>query len=203
MEKLFASTFYDRLNTFLQLNWFYFVFFPFCYNINDNRNDNHGSGEMSMLTLRHNHFFGLIWRKWRIKLSIRKVIFFLAETILFYLLILVVYEGRSYLVLTENKYSACRLIGSWIIESAAYWNQILLVPLYLNSAQKTSVNWIIWLLLSLLCWPKLILLSGGHCIIVTLKQNYWFTLFNLPDLSLPNDLPVPVGSNIVIFVGAR
>ncbi len=36
--------------------------------------------------------------------------------------------------------------------------------LYFNSAQNTSVNWIIRLLLALLCWPKVILLSGGHYI---------------------------------------
>ncbi len=28
----------------------------------------------------------------------------------------------------NGKYSVCRLIGSWIIESAAYCNQILLIP---------------------------------------------------------------------------
>jgi len=44
-------------------------------------------------------------------------------------------------------------IRSPLIESAAYCNQILLVPLYLNSAQNALVNWIIGLLLSLLCWP--------------------------------------------------
>ena len=33
-------------------------------------------------------------------------------------------------------YSARRLIGSRIIESAAYCNRILLVPLYRNSTQK-------------------------------------------------------------------
>ncbi len=37
------------------------------------------------------------------------------------------------------------------------------VPLYLNSTQNTSVNWISRLLLSFLCWPKVILLSSGHC----------------------------------------
>ena len=53
-----------------------------------------------------------------------------------------------------------------LIESVAYCYQILLVPFYTNSTQKTSVNWIIRLILhvSLLCWPKVILLSGGHCI---------------------------------------
>jgi len=55
-------------------------------------------------------------------------------------------------------YSAHCLIGSRLIESAEYCNQILLVPLYLNSTQNASVNWII------LSWPKVILLSGGHCI---------------------------------------
>ena len=63
-----------------------------------------------------------------------------------------------------------RLIGSRIIESAAYCNQILLVSLYLNSTQNTSFNWIIWLLLSLLCWPEVILLSDGHCIQKQLLQ---------------------------------
>jgi hypothetical protein len=62
-------------------------------------------------------------------------------------------------------YNARRLIGSRIIESAAYCNQKLLEHLYLNRTQNTSVNWIIRLLLSLLCWPKVILLSGGHCIV--------------------------------------
>ncbi len=59
-------------------------------------------------------------------------------------------------------YSARRLMGSQLIESAAYCNQILLAQQYINSAQNTSVNWIIWLLLSLLSPPKVILLSGGH-----------------------------------------
>ncbi len=49
-----------------------------------------------------------------------------------------------------SNYSARRLIGSRIIESAAYCNHIMLVPLYLNSTQNSSVNWIIRLLLSLL-----------------------------------------------------
>jgi hypothetical protein len=61
------------------------------------------------------------------------------------------------------KYSARRLIGSRFIESAAYCNQKLLALLYNNSTQKTLVNWIIRLLLSLLCRPKVIL-CGGHCI---------------------------------------
>ena len=59
--------------------------------------------------------------------------------------------------------SVCSLIGSRVMEPAAYCNQIMLVPFYTNSTQKASVNWIIRLLLSLLYWPKVILLSGGHC----------------------------------------
>ena len=55
------------------------------------------------------------------------------------------------------------LTGSRIIESATYCNQILQAPSYKNNIQKTSFNWIIRLLLSLLCWPKVILLSGRHC----------------------------------------
>jgi len=35
--------------------------------------------------------------------------------------------------------------------------------LYFNSAQNTLVNWIIRLLLLLLCWPKVILLRGEYC----------------------------------------
>ncbi len=62
------------------------------------------------------------------------------------------------------KYSARRLMESRILESAAYCIQILLARLHIDSAQSTLVNWIIRLLLSLLCWPKVILLSGGHCI---------------------------------------
>ncbi len=57
-------------------------------------------------------------------------------------------------------------------ESATYCNQILQVPLYLNSTQSTQVNWIIWLLLSLLCRPNVILLSGEHCFSATLKKRY-------------------------------
>ncbi len=61
-------------------------------------------------------------------------------------------------------YSARLLMGSRFIESAAYCNQILLAQSYKNSAQNTLVNWIIRLLLSLVCRPKVILLSGWHCI---------------------------------------
>ncbi len=46
-------------------------------------------------------------------------------------------------------HSARRLIESLIIESAAYCNQKP-PPLYLNSKEYMSVNWIIWLILSLL-----------------------------------------------------
>ncbi len=70
-------------------------------------------------------------------------------------------------------YSACRLIGSRIIESAAHSNQILMPLLYFNSTQNTSVNCIIPLLLSLLCWPKVILLGGGHC--SRKKINFYYT----------------------------
>ena len=61
-----------------------------------------------------------------------------------------------------SKYCVRRLIRSWIIESATYCNQMLLFPLFLNSKQKMSDNWINWLLWSLLCWPKVILLCGGR-----------------------------------------
>ncbi len=54
-------------------------------------------------------------------------------------------------------------MGSRIIESAAYCNHISRAQVYINRAQNTLVNWIIRLLLSLLCRPKVILLSGGHC----------------------------------------
>ena len=68
-----------------------------------------------------------------------------------------------------------------------YRNEILLVLLYLNSAQKTSINRIIWLLFFLLCWPKVILLSGGHIsnntIYITVSSKYpsnwnYFVKFN-------------------------
>ncbi len=48
-------------------------------------------------------------------------------------------------------------------KSATYCNQISLAQVYTNRTQNTSVNWIIRLLLSLLCRPEVILLSGGHC----------------------------------------
>ncbi len=70
------------------------------------------------------------------------------------------------------QYSAHRLIGSRLIEWAAYCNQKLLPHLYLNSTQNTSVNWIIRLLLSLLLWPKVILLNGGHCIFIKKYRIY-------------------------------
>ncbi len=73
-------------------------------------------------------------------------------------------------------YSSRRLIGSRILESVAYFNQKLQAHLYLNSTQNTSVNWIIRLLLSLFFWPKVILLSGGHCSwrkIWTIFVLYW------------------------------
>ena len=65
-----------------------------------------------------------------------------------------------------SSYSTGRLIGSLVIESADYCNHTLLAPnkLYQNSAHKRLGIWIIRLMLSLLCWPKVILLSGGPCI---------------------------------------
>ncbi len=66
-------------------------------------------------------------------------------------------------------YSARRLIGSRIIESAAYCNQVLLAPLYLNSTHNMSVYWIMF---SLLSWPKVILLSGGHCTILGSRIHF-------------------------------
>jgi hypothetical protein len=83
------------------------------------------------------------------------------------------------------EYSARRLIGSRIIESAVYCNQKLLAHLYLNSTQNISVNWIIRLLLSLLCWPKVILLSGGHCISIYTMAGF----LNHRDL---NDVFTPI-----------
>ncbi len=57
-----------------------------------------------------------------------------------------------------------RLIGTRVIDSSAYCNQISLVPVCLNSTRNTFLdNWIIRLLSSILCWPKVILLCGGHC----------------------------------------
>jgi hypothetical protein len=46
----------------------------------------------------------------------------------------------SFFVDLKLRYSARRFMGSRIIESAAYCNQILLAQLYLNSAKNTSVN---------------------------------------------------------------
>ncbi len=68
-------------------------------------------------------------------------------------------------------YSASRLIGPRIIESAACCNKNLLAY-----TQNTSINWIIQLLLSLLCWPKVILLSSGHCSSNGLSCNHWLML---------------------------
>ncbi len=67
-------------------------------------------------------------------------------------------------------------MGSRLIESAAYCNQIWLAQLYINSAQNTSVNWNIRLLLSLLCRPKVILLSGGHYVKLFFSNAFAATL---------------------------
>ena len=61
-------------------------------------------------------------------------------------------------VVLNYKFGALRLIGSRIMESVAYCDQILLIRLHLNSVHIKSFG----LLLSLLCWPKVILLRGGH-----------------------------------------
>ncbi len=66
---------------------------------------------------------------------------------------------------------------NWIIESAAYCNQKLLAHFYLNTTQNTSVNWIIRLLLSLLCWPKVILLSSGNCALKNCTATGCITCF--------------------------
>ncbi len=42
--------------------------------------------------------------------------------------------------------------------------------------QNTSANWIIRLLLSLLCWPKVILLSGTH-FCITFFRSPWYLSF--------------------------
>jgi hypothetical protein len=65
-----------------------------------------------------------------------------------------------------NDHNACRFIGSRIIDSTAYCNLKLMAPLCINSTQNMSFNWIIRLLISLLCRPKVILISGGHCILI-------------------------------------
>ena len=72
----------------------------------------------------------------------------------------------SDITLTNTKGSfyacTCRSIGSRIIESAVYCNQIPLAPSQLNSSKIRR------LLLSLLCWPKVILLNGGLFISISL-----------------------------------
>ncbi len=81
------------------------------------------------------------------------------------------------LLKSQINYSARCLMGSRIIRSSAYCNQILLAQLYINGAQNSSVNWIIQLLLSLSCWPKVILLSGGHCITFHLYTIQRYTIW--------------------------
>jgi hypothetical protein len=49
-------------------------------------------------------------------------------------------ENRPELTNLHFKYRARRLMGSRIIESAAYCNRIFLAQLYVNKAQNTSVN---------------------------------------------------------------
>ncbi len=67
---------------------------------------------------------------------------------------------------------------NWITDNriSRLFNQKLLAHLYLNSTQNTSVNWILRLLLSLLCWPKVIQLSGGHCIWMNKTLQFQFFL---------------------------
>ncbi len=71
----------------------------------------------------------------------------------------------------DKHLNARHLMGSRLIESAAYCYQIWLVKLYINSAQNTLVNLIIRLVISLLCRPKVILLIGGHCIGALFPDN--------------------------------
>ncbi len=80
-------------------------------------------------------------------------------------------------------YITRRLIGWRIIESAAHCNHKLLALLYLISTQNTSVNWIFWILLSLFCWSKVILISGGHCS----KKKIWFWLMLKSSCTPPLD----------------
>ncbi len=98
-------------------------------------------------------------------------------------------------------YSARRLIGSRIIETAAYCNQKLLA---LYSTQNSSVNWIIRLLLSLLCWPKVILLSGGYCISFHRSRLYsgngnFVSIVLLKCLMILTEVSEAIGSKINIL----
>jgi hypothetical protein len=74
------------------------------------------------------------------------------------------------------------LMGSRIIATAAYCNKKLLAHLYINNAQNTSDNWIIRLLVSLSCRPKVILLSSGHSTTMYNHRPYFEFLpeFNFP-----------------------
>jgi hypothetical protein len=101
-----------------------------------------------------------VWRNWQVfcKISSFKI---------FYKLTLYTIQIFIYYC-----YCARRLIRSRIIESAAYCNQILLAPSRINSTQNTSVNWIIRILLSLLCRPKVILISGRY-FIIKLQAYLW------------------------------
>ena len=54
-----------------------------------------------------------------------------------------------------------------------------MVPLHYNSTQNTSVNWIIRLLLSILCWPKVILLCSAHCIELYVRIDDIFIFWSL------------------------
>ncbi len=80
------------------------------------------------------------------------------------------------------KYSDHRLTGSRIIKSVTFCNQKFLALFYLISTQNTSVNEIIRSLLSLLCSPKVILISGGHynAFICREKPSYfWQEIFKI------------------------
>ncbi len=105
-----------------------------------------------------NHFRSNWILRLKLHLSIAILIYFIMMKNNIFLSFLFCCSWRKHL------YNAHRLIGSQIIESAAYSNHIFMAPLWFNSTQNSLVNWIIWFLLSLLCWPKVILLSGGHCI---------------------------------------
>jgi len=69
----------------------------------------------------------------------------------------------------------------WITESRI--SRLLLsdiATLLLNNAQKTSVNWIIRLLISPFCLLEVNLLSDVHCILHSFLQNSTLTCGQLP-----------------------
>ncbi len=81
-------------------------------------------------------------------------------------------------------------MGSRLIESTAYCNQILLAQLYINSAQNKSVNWIIRLLITFV---------SAQSDPIKRQTLYSFWILNFLDKLKQHNIPVVFDPNFSFF----